>query len=101
MTTVAGDDPGGAIVVAWHAGCVDVRHQRQFDPGHRREGGARASRSRTWLRPRPLIPMPRVAPRATPLSAGTRLQLMWLASPALPIGGFSYSEVLEAAVAAE
>lgn len=26
------------------------------------------------------------------------LQLMWLASPALPIGGFSYSEVLEAAV---
>jgi urease accessory protein len=26
------------------------------------------------------------------------MQLMWLASPALPIGGFSYSEVLEAAV---
>jgi urease accessory protein len=26
------------------------------------------------------------------------LQLMWLASPALPVGGFSYSEVLEAAV---
>jgi urease accessory protein len=26
------------------------------------------------------------------------LQLMWLASPALPIGGFSYSEALEAAV---
>jgi len=27
-----------------------------------------------------------------------RLHLMWLASPALPVGGFSYSEVLEAAV---
>ncbi len=26
------------------------------------------------------------------------LQLMWLASPALPVGGFSYSETLEAAV---
>jgi urease accessory protein len=26
------------------------------------------------------------------------LQLMWLASPALPVGAFSYSEVLEAAV---
>ncbi|MFT3956766.1 MAG: urease accessory protein UreF [Piscinibacter sp.] len=26
------------------------------------------------------------------------LQLMWLASPALPVGGFSYSEVLESAV---
>ena len=26
------------------------------------------------------------------------IQLMWLASPALPIGGFSYSECLEAAV---
>jgi len=29
------------------------------------------------------------------------MQLMWLASPALPIGGFSYSECLEAAVESE
>jgi len=42
--------------------------------------------------------MPRVVPRAASLSATARMQLMWLASPALPVGGFSYSEVLEAAV---
>ena len=39
-------------------------------------------------------------PEATPpsLTAASLLQLIWLASPALPVGGFSYSEVLEAAV---
>ena len=40
--------------------------------------------------------MPLPAPE--PLSATSLLQLIWLASPALPVGGFSYSEVLEAAV---
>ncbi|MDB5744269.1 MAG: Urease accessory protein UreF [Polaromonas sp.] len=35
---------------------------------------------------------------ATALPAASLLQLIWLASPALPVGGFSYSEVLEAAV---
>lgn len=33
-------------------------------------------------------------------AASTLLRLMWLASPALPVGGFSYSEGLEAAVEA-
>jgi len=32
------------------------------------------------------------------LDATTLLRLMWLASPALPVGGFSYSEGLESAV---
>ncbi len=33
-----------------------------------------------------------------PVAPSALLQLMWLASPALPVGGFSYSEVLESAV---
>lgn len=33
-----------------------------------------------------------------PVAPKSLLQLMWLASPALPVGGFSYSEVLESAV---
>jgi urease accessory protein len=32
------------------------------------------------------------------MNGSSLLQLMWLASPALPVGGFSYSECLEAAV---
>lgn len=38
-------------------------------------------------------PMPEAS-----LSAASLLQLIWLASPALPVGGFSYSEGLEVAV---
>lgn len=44
--------------------------------------------------------MPRVLHPDPLASAATWLRLMWLASPALPVGGFSYSEGLEAAIAA-
>jgi urease accessory protein len=44
--------------------------------------------------------MPQVRPTAPALSTSARLQLMWLASPALPVGGFSYSEGIESAVEA-
>lgn len=36
-----------------------------------------------------------------PAASLTLLRLMWLASPALPVGGFSYSEGLEAAIEAQ
>ena len=39
-----------------------------------------------------------VASPAGELPAASLLQLIWLASPALPVGGFSYSEGFEAAV---
>lgn len=44
--------------------------------------------------------MPRVLRPAARTSAPSLLQLIWLASPALPVGGFSYSEALEPAVEA-
>jgi urease accessory protein len=42
--------------------------------------------------------MPRVRDPRPVLPPSALLRLIWLASPALPVGGFSYSEGLEAAV---
>lgn len=51
---------------------------------------------RTDAAPPSALPSPSPAVAETDRTAF--LQLMWLASPALPIGGFSYSEVLESAI---
>ena len=42
--------------------------------------------------------MPTIMSTDIALPPASLLQLIWLASPALPVGGFSYSEGLEAAV---
>jgi urease accessory protein len=42
--------------------------------------------------------MPTATQHTTTHSASSLIALMWLASPALPVGGFSYSEGLEAAI---
>ncbi|MBB6559563.1 urease accessory protein [Acidovorax soli] len=42
--------------------------------------------------------MMREPPAPAVLPAASLLQLIWLASPALPVGGFSYSEGLESAI---
>lgn len=46
----------------------------------------------------PATNMPTTELEAAPRSAASLLQILWLASPALPVGGFSYSEGLESAV---
>src|SRR5690606_10040678 len=48
-----------------------------------------------WRRRQAAAAAAQAAPAVAPHSL---LQLMWLASPALPIAGFSYSEGLEAAI---
>ncbi len=69
---------------------TDLKPPRVTAPASARR---RAAKRVLWHRPRLTSPQP-----GPQLAAATQLQLMWLASPALPVGGFSYSEGLESAV---
>jgi urease accessory protein len=72
-TAIEGGRPGTATAVPLDAGTSATR-DTDADTHERRE------------------------PPPAALPATSLLQLIWLASPALPVGGFSYSEGLEAAV---
>jgi urease accessory protein len=66
-----------------------VRLRRSFSQQRAEKATARTTAT-------PPAGAPQTASNALP--AASLLQLIWLASPALPVGGFSYSEGLEASV---
>lgn len=78
MTTATADKP---------LRCSRRRDRAQAKP-------VRSAASGGAVHPRAL----RAKPAQPALHAAALLRLVWLASPALPVGGFSYSEGLEAAV---
>ena len=68
---------------------------REIDPSIHPNNAARPAATITRMRTTTVTPMTTVT-----TTDATLLQLMWLASPALPVGAFSYSEGLETAVEA-
>src|SRR3954465_8871901 len=72
--------------------CVESRRRQIMTAARRprRSGGERAVRTGALAARR--------ADASKPLSPASLLQLMRLASPSLPVGGFSYSDGLESAV---
>ncbi len=82
---------------AAHSGHAHPHHgSHDHEPGHAHDQASAPAPTHTGLTAAMSTTEP--TPALSEREATARLQVMWLASPALPVGGFSYSEGLEAAV---